>query len=136
MEFPTGQQPTGRVNQVVHTLALALGATRTEAASRKALLAVLVLLNRPEMSEQEVQRAWPGIVGALRKASELHQPTMRTRHVAAITQAADLLSELSLHGMPLDAAALSCGNHSCLRLLKPLPPLSECLGVLGVAAGL
>ena len=42
------------INQVVHTLALALGATRTEAASRKALLAVLVLLNRPEMSEQEV----------------------------------------------------------------------------------
>ena len=54
MEFPTGQQLTGRVNQVVHTLALALGATRTEAATRKALLAVLVLLNRPEMSEQEV----------------------------------------------------------------------------------
>ena len=42
------------IHQVVHTLALALGATRTEAASRKALLAVLVLLNRPEMSEQEV----------------------------------------------------------------------------------
>ena len=44
----------GEINQVVHTLALALGATRTEAASRKALLAVLVLLNRPEMSEEEV----------------------------------------------------------------------------------
>ena len=42
------------IDQVVDTVALALGATRTEAASRKALLAVLVLLNRPEMSEEEV----------------------------------------------------------------------------------
>ena len=42
------------IYQVVHTLALALGATRTDARTRQALLAVLVLLNRPEMSEQEV----------------------------------------------------------------------------------
>ena len=40
--------------QVVHTLALALGAIRTEAGTHKALFAALVLLNRPEMSEQEV----------------------------------------------------------------------------------
>ena len=42
------------IDQVVDTLALALGATRPEARTRKALLAVLVLLDRPEMSEQEV----------------------------------------------------------------------------------
>ena len=42
------------INQVVHTLALALGAARPEDATLKALLAVLVHLNRPEMSEQEV----------------------------------------------------------------------------------
>ena len=42
------------IYQVVHTLALALGATRTDARTRQALLAVLVLLNRPEMSEQEI----------------------------------------------------------------------------------
>lgn len=40
--------------QAVDKLALALGATRTQARTRKALLAVLDLLNRPEMSEQEV----------------------------------------------------------------------------------
>ena len=40
--------------QVVHTLALALGAIRTEAGTHKALFAALVLLNRPDMSEQEV----------------------------------------------------------------------------------
>ena len=42
------------INQVVHTLALALGATWTQAGTRKALIAVLTLLDRPEMSEQEV----------------------------------------------------------------------------------
>lgn len=42
------------INQLVKTLALALGATRPENATRKALFAVLVHLNRPEMSEQEV----------------------------------------------------------------------------------
>ena len=42
------------INQVVHTLALALGAARPEDATLKALLAVLVRLNHPEMSEQEV----------------------------------------------------------------------------------
>ena len=40
--------------QIVHTLALALGANRTEAGTYKALFAALVLLNRPEMSEEEV----------------------------------------------------------------------------------
>ena len=40
--------------QAVHKLALALGAKRTEAGTHKALFAALVLLNRPEMSEQEV----------------------------------------------------------------------------------
>ena len=40
--------------QAVHTLALALGANRTEAGTYKALFAALVLLNRPEMSEEEV----------------------------------------------------------------------------------
>jgi len=40
--------------QAVHTLALALGANRTEAGTHKALFAALVLLNRPEMSEEEV----------------------------------------------------------------------------------
>ena len=40
--------------QVVHTLALALGAIRTEAGTHKALFAALVLLNRPDMTEQEV----------------------------------------------------------------------------------
>ena len=42
------------INQVVNTLALALGATRPEDATLKALFAVLVHLNRPEMSEREV----------------------------------------------------------------------------------
>ena len=42
------------VDQVVDKLALALGATRPEVRTRKALLAVIDLLNRPEMSEQEV----------------------------------------------------------------------------------
>ena len=42
------------IDQVVHTLALALGATRPEDSTLQALLAVLVLLSRPEMSEQEV----------------------------------------------------------------------------------
>ena len=42
------------IHQVVHTLALALGATWTQAGTRKALIAVLTLLDRPEMSEQEV----------------------------------------------------------------------------------
>ena len=42
------------IHQVVHTLALALGAPWTQAGTRKALIAVLVLLDRPEMSEQEV----------------------------------------------------------------------------------
>ena len=41
------------IHQVVHTLALALGATWTQAGTRKALIAVLTLLDRPEMSEQE-----------------------------------------------------------------------------------
>ena len=40
--------------QAVHTLALALGANRTEAGTYKALFAALVLLNRPEMREEEV----------------------------------------------------------------------------------
>ena len=40
--------------QAVHTLALALGANRTEAGTYKALFAALVLLNRPEMSEEAV----------------------------------------------------------------------------------
>ena len=42
------------MSQAVHTLALALGANRTEAGTYKALFAALVLLNRPDMSEQEV----------------------------------------------------------------------------------
>ena len=42
------------MHQVVHALALALGAQWTETATLKALFAVLVLLNRPELSEQEV----------------------------------------------------------------------------------
>ena len=42
------------IYQVVDTLALALGATRPEARTRKALLAVLVHLDHPEMSEREV----------------------------------------------------------------------------------
>ena len=42
------------INQVVNTLALALGATRPEDATLKALFAVLVHLNRPEISEREV----------------------------------------------------------------------------------
>ena len=39
--------------QFVRTLAIALGASRTEAGTVKALLAVLVSLERPEMSEEE-----------------------------------------------------------------------------------
>ena len=39
--------------QFVRTLAVALGASRTEAGTVKALLAVLVSLERPEMSEEE-----------------------------------------------------------------------------------
>jgi len=39
--------------QVVSTLAVALGANRTEAGTIKALHAVLLLLNRPEMSQEE-----------------------------------------------------------------------------------
>ena len=42
------------IKQVVHTLALALGAARPEDATLKALRAVLVRLNHPEMSDQEV----------------------------------------------------------------------------------
>ena len=42
------------INQVINTLALALGAARPENATRKAVFAVLVSLNRPEMSDQEV----------------------------------------------------------------------------------
>jgi hypothetical protein len=42
------------INQLVQTLALALGATRPENATLKALFAVLVHLNRPDMSAQEV----------------------------------------------------------------------------------
>ena len=42
------------IYQIIHTLALALGATRTEAGSHKALLAVLVLLNHPERSKHAV----------------------------------------------------------------------------------
>ena len=42
------------IYQIIHTLALALGATRTEAGSHKALLAVLVLLNHPEMDKHAV----------------------------------------------------------------------------------
>ena len=42
------------IHQVVHTLALALGATWTQPGTRKALIAVLILLEHPEMSEQEV----------------------------------------------------------------------------------
>ena len=42
------------IKQVVHTFALALGATRPEDSTLKALRAVLVRLNHPEMSEQEV----------------------------------------------------------------------------------
>jgi hypothetical protein len=38
---------------VVRTLAVALGASRTEAGSIKALLAVLITLERPEMGEEE-----------------------------------------------------------------------------------
>ena len=42
------------IHQVVHKLALALGATWTQPGTRKALIAVLTLLDRPGMSEQEV----------------------------------------------------------------------------------
>ena len=42
------------IHQVVHTLALALGANWPQAGTHKALLAVLVLLDHPEMSEQEI----------------------------------------------------------------------------------
>jgi len=42
------------INQVINTLALALGAARPENATRKAVFAVLVSLNRPELSDQEV----------------------------------------------------------------------------------
>ena len=41
------------VCQVVRTLAVALGASRTEAGTIKALHALLKLLERPEMSEEE-----------------------------------------------------------------------------------
>ena len=41
------------MGQFVRTLAIALGASRTEAGTIKALLAVLVSLERPEMSEEE-----------------------------------------------------------------------------------
>ena len=42
------------IHQVVHALALALGATWTQPGTLKALHAVLVHLDHPEMSEQEV----------------------------------------------------------------------------------
>ena len=41
------------IHQIVHTLAVALGAIRTEAGSIKALRAVLVWLERPGTSEEE-----------------------------------------------------------------------------------
>ena len=42
------------IHQVVHTLALALGANWPQAGTHKALLAVLILLDHPEMSEHEI----------------------------------------------------------------------------------
>ena len=44
---------SAEIHQVVHTLAVALGAIRTEAGSIKALHAVLVWLERPGTSEEE-----------------------------------------------------------------------------------
>ena len=43
------------VCQVVRTLAVALGASRTETATIKALRAVLLQLERPEMSREEAR---------------------------------------------------------------------------------
>ena len=42
------------IHQVVHTLALALGVNWPQAGTHKALLAVLILLDHPEMSEHEI----------------------------------------------------------------------------------
>ena len=42
------------IHQVVHTLALALGVNWPQAGTQKALLAVLILLDHPEMSEHEI----------------------------------------------------------------------------------
>ena len=53
------------------------------------------------MSEQEVRRAWPGVVNALSKPAELAEGARRE---AALLRAADVLGELALQGMSLDAA--------------------------------
>ena len=50
IRFPS---TNAEIHQVVHTLAAALGAIRTEAGSIKALHAVLVWLERPGTSEEE-----------------------------------------------------------------------------------
>ena len=42
------------IHQVVHTLALALGVNWPQAGTHKALLAVLILLDHPELSEHEI----------------------------------------------------------------------------------
>ena len=45
------------IHQIVRALALALGASRTESGSIKALHAVLIQMGRPGMSEEEAYRA-------------------------------------------------------------------------------
>ena len=53
--------------QSVRTLAIALGASRTEAGTIKALLAVLVSLERPEMSEEEAYTSTGASVSNFKK---------------------------------------------------------------------
>ena len=53
------------------------------------------------MSEQEVQRAWPRLVEALSRPAKMGEGVQRS---AAMVRVADLLKEVALQGMSLDAA--------------------------------
>ena len=55
------------IQQVVHTLATALGASRTESGTIKALHAVLLTLERPEMSDKQAYTSTGGSLSNFKK---------------------------------------------------------------------
>eukprot|EP00964_Phaeocystis_antarctica_P038973 scaffold22291_cov66-Phaeocystis_antarctica.AAC.1 len=55
------------IQQVVHTLARALGASRTESGTIKALHAVLLTLERPEMSDKQAYTSTGGSLSNFKK---------------------------------------------------------------------